>query len=69
MCEYCENDKRKKRDYIINTPIVSLKIITNSFNALELKSYNHKKEIVDNYKFINYCPMCGRKLNSQVTIK
>lgn len=63
MCKYCEKDKRKKRDRIINTPIVSLRIIRNNgFNALAIKSYNYEKQIVDNYKIINYCPMCGRKL-------
>ena len=63
MCRYCEKDERKKRDYIINSPVVSLKIIKkNNFNALELKSYNKQKEIIDNYKIINYCPMCGRRL-------
>ena len=63
MCKYCEMDSRKKRDYIINSPVISLKIIKkNNFNALELKSYNHQKEIIDNYQIINYCPMCGRRL-------
>lgn len=63
MCRYCEKDGRKKRDYIINSPVISLKIIKkNNFNALELKSYNHEKQVVNNYKIISYCPMCGRKL-------
>lgn len=59
MCKYCEKDKRNKRDFIINTPIISLRIVKNNgFNALELKSYNHEKQRVDNYKIINFCPMC-----------
>lgn len=63
MCRYCEEDKRKKRDFIINDPIVSLRIIKNNgLNALEIKSYNNEKQIVSNYKIINYCPFCGRKL-------
>ena len=63
MCEYCEEDRRNKRDFIINTPTISLRIVKNNkFNALAIKSYNHQKQIVDNYKIINYCPMCGRKL-------
>lgn len=63
MCKYCEEDKRKKRECIINTPIVSLRIIKNNgLNALEIKSYNREKQIVDNYEIINYCPMCGRRL-------
>ena len=59
MCEYCEEDKRNKRDFIINTPIISLRIVKNNeINALDIKSYNYEKQIVDNYKIINYCPMC-----------
>ena len=63
MCKYCEEDRRKKRDFMVNTPIISLKIIKNNgFNALEMKSYNHEKQVINTYKIINYCPMCGRKL-------
>lgn len=63
MCKYCREDKRRKRDFIINTPIVSLRIIENNrLNALKIKSYNNKEQVVDNYKIINYCPMCGRRL-------
>lgn len=63
MCEYCEEDRRNKRDFIINTPTISLRIVKNNkFNALAIKSYNHQKQIVDNYKIINYCPMCERRL-------
>ena len=63
MCQYCEKDKRRKSNPIINTPIVALRIIENNgLNALEIKSYNREKQIVDNYKIINYCPMCGRRL-------
>lgn len=63
MCKCCEEDGRKKRDFIINTPIISLKIVDNNrLYAMKIKSYNSEKQIVDNYKLINYCPMCGRKL-------
>lgn len=63
MCKYCEEDKRKKRECIINTPIVSLRIIKNNgLNALEVKSYNREKQIVDNYKIIKYCPMCRKEV-------
>lgn len=63
MCKYCEEDKRKKRDCIINTLIVSLRIIRNNgFNALAIKSYNLEKQVVDSYQTINYCPKCGRRL-------
>lgn len=63
MCKYCEEDKRKKRDRIINTSIVSLRIIRNNgFNALAIKSYNLEKQVVDSYQIIKYCPMCGRRL-------
>ena len=62
MCKYCEEDKRKKRDYIINTPIVSLRIIRNNgFNALAIKSYNLEKQVVDSYQIINYCPKCRKE--------
>lgn len=63
MCQYCEKDKRRKRNLIINTPIVALRIIENNgLNALEIKSYNREKQIVDNYKIINYCPMCRKEV-------
>lgn len=69
MCKYCEEDKRKKRDCIINTPIVSLRIIRNNgFNALAIKSYNLEKQVVDSYQTINYCPKC-RKEAGRVTKK
>ena len=62
MCKYCEKDKRKKRDCIINTPIVSLRIIRNNgFNALAIKSYNLEKQVVDSYQTINYCPKCRKE--------
>ena len=62
MCMYCEKDKRRKRNLIINTPIVALRIIENNgLNALEIKSYNREKQIVDNYKIIKYCPMCRKE--------
>ena len=62
MCKYCEEDKRKKRDCIINTPIVSLRIIRNNgFNALAIKSYNLEKHVVDSYQTINYCPKCRKE--------
>lgn len=62
MCKYCEEDKRKKRDCIINTPIVSLRIIRNNgFNALAIKSYNLEKQVVDSYQTINYCPKCRKE--------
>lgn len=62
MCKYCEKDKRRKRELIINTPIVALRIIENNgFNALAIKSYNQERQIVDNYKIINYCPLCRKE--------
>lgn len=69
MCEYCEKDKRKKRNYIINLPIISLRIIENNeLNALEIKSYNHEKQVVNNYKIISYCPMCRKEAGRVKTI-
>lgn len=72
MCQYCEKDKRRKRNLIINTPIVALRIIENNgLNALEIKSYNREKQIVDNYKIIKYCPMCRKEAGrvKQITLK
>ena len=61
MCEYCH--KKKKRKFIINSPILSIRIIKNEdLEAFEVLSVNRKDEIVKSYKIINYCPMCGRKL-------
>ena len=69
MCKYCEEDKRRKRNLIINTPIVALRIIRNNgFNALAIKSYNLEKQVVDSYQTINYCPKC-RKEAGRVTIR
>lgn len=62
MCKYCEEDKRRKRNLIINTPIVALRIIENNgLNALAIKSYNLEKQVVDSYQIINYCPMCRKE--------
>lgn len=72
MCKYCEEDKRKKRDCIINTPIVSLRIIRNNgFNALAIKSYNLEKQVVDSYQTINYCPKCRKEAGrvKHITLK
>lgn len=70
MCKYCEEDKRKKRDYIINTPIVSLRIIRNNgFNALAIKSYNLEKQVVDSYQIINYCPKCRKEAGRVKVLK
>lgn len=72
MCKYCEEDKRKKRDRIINTPIVSLRIIRNNgFNALAIKSYNLEKQVVDSYQTINYCPKCRKEAGrvKHITLK
>lgn len=69
MCKYCEEDKRKKRDRIINTPIVSLRIIRNNgFNALAIKSYNLEKQVVDSYQIINYCPKCRKEAGRVIEI-
>lgn len=68
MCKYCEKDKRKKRDYLFNSPILSLRIIkgkTTELNAIEILSINRENEIVKSCKIINYCPMCGRKLGDE----
>ena len=61
MCEYCE--KRKKRKFLINSPILSIRIIKNEdLEAFEVLSINREDKIVKSYQIINYCPMCGRKL-------
>ncbi len=56
---FCKTSKLT--EYNIETK----KIKDNKINGLEIISYNHKKEIVHNYKIINYCPMCGRKLGDE----
>ena len=64
MCEYCVDDKRKKREFIYNSPILSERIIyNNDLCAFEILSINRESRIVKSYKIINYCPMCGRKLS------
>ena len=64
MCEYCVDDKRKKRKFIYNSPILSERIINNNgLFAFEILSINRQNKIVKSYKIINYCPMCGRKLS------
>ena len=64
MFEYCVDDKRKKREFIYNSPILSERIINNDeLFAFEILSINREDKIVKSYKIINYCPMCGRKLS------
>lgn len=66
MCEYCKEDKRSKRKFIMNSPILSIRIIhANELNAFEILSVNRANEIVKSYQIINYCPMCGRKLREE----
>ncbi len=66
MCEYCENDKRKKRKFIFNSPILSIRIINkNGLNTFEVLSVNRENKIVESYQTINYCPICGRKLEEK----
>ena len=63
MCEYCEEDERGKRKFLINSPVLGIRISKDeNINYLQIKSYNHKSEIMDSAITINYCPMCGRKL-------
>lgn len=66
MCEYCEEKGNRKRAYLFNSPILSLQIKKNNeLYSFEFLSYNHKAEIVHNYKIIKFCPMCGRKLGDK----
>ena len=63
MCKYCVEDKRTKKQFIINFPILSERIINNDdLCAFEILSINRENRIVKSYQIINYCPMCGRKL-------
>ena len=46
MCEYCENDKRKKRKFIFNSPILSIRIINkNGLNTFEVLSINRGDKV------------------------
>lgn len=57
MCEYC--DKRKKRKFIINSPILSIRILNNNdLDAFEILSVNREDKIVKSYSILKYCPMC-----------
>lgn len=63
MCEYCVDDKRKKREFIYNSPILSERIINNDeLFAFEILSINREDKIVKSYKIINYCPMCRERV-------
>jgi hypothetical protein len=66
MCEYCKKDKRKTKKFLINNPIISLRIVTNNLcSGIEILSINRKNEVVKGGIVINYCPMCGRKLGDE----
>lgn len=63
MCEYCEKDKRKKRTMMLNTPTIATKMKNNqNLEYLSIKHYNSKAVIIEDVIIINYCPICGRKL-------
>lgn len=55
MCEYCEKEK-----YILNVFLSQCKI---KFFKRKNKEKIYVLEINNNYIEINYCPICGRKLN------
>ena len=63
MCKYCEKDKRKRRNSIINSPTLFLQIKNNQgIEFLYIKHYNSKADIIEDAKAIKFCPMCGREL-------
>ncbi len=73
MCEYCNGNKdisdklyedgSKFSDYVCKVWIDNSKIFGTALNVSPVEYYNGKREQYNIYSFyINYCPMCGRKL-------
>ena len=54
MCEYCDGECK---DFELN--YVSMSLDKDGDLCID---YNHGWEGFTEYKHINYCPMCGRKL-------
>lgn len=55
MCE-CSNKNKSKVLY--DSPIISIKIVSENIGALEILSINRNNKVVKNHMIINYCPMC-----------
>lgn len=64
-CEYCQNDKK---GYVLINPSWKYSGIMISINS-ELKFlralYCGQSGSIEDTAHINYCPMCGRKLESR----
>ena len=57
MCKYCEGIEKLINNYPVDSSYIKIK-------DNEIKFINSFGNIL-NTKVINYCPMCGRKLDSQ----
>lgn len=57
MCEFCENIRNDDKNEELESPCLAIheKQITVYFNGLDQLFYN-----------INFCPICGRDLRSEI---
>lgn len=60
MCEYCDFKKPKPFFETLKSSVSCLKSGMTGLPILEIVQYAYELDIN-----INYCPMCGRKLNKQ----
>lgn len=56
MCEYCENENKYAGEDLLDNDNYNEVIIHKNFLEIEINNCN---KVIP----INYCPMCGRKLN------
>lgn len=68
MCEYCEKDKIHKSCNFCGSAKMRISC-SKEFNILEVQGDKEKfslfkKQYCPRFD-INYCPMCGRKLNEE----
>lgn len=65
MCKHCENEKEVIKTCKFNE--CDLEVFIDGDDSLCINAYNHSscftEDICENFK-INYCPICGRRLNA-----
>ena len=73
MCKYCIDDGwgteyLMRRHLKLNGAVIAhldVNIEWNNGNTLEVNCWNKEDDIFTYHRQINYCPMCGRKLEKR----